>query len=516
MPRFRGSLCALVFLCLVSSTQAQQRRYVQQPGYTYAPQPYYQPGYQPQPGFAPQPYVVARPVFLPAPEPYVPPVAVSLSDKAAEALRRAVLAYHMKATRGGGVPDSGSANRLRLAHDGTTDLGTAYLAAYEATKEPFFKDVAHDVALALVAGQLKSGGWNHAIELDANRRAEQSYRVDGARAGSANETALDDGMTTSALRVLMQVDRLFEYHSQQVHEASLYGLDHLVAAQYPNGAWPRRFSGPSDPEHYKAAEAAIPDAITDTDPKRDDRADATLAGGVLADVVETLLDAHVMYKDEKYLSAAKRGGEFLVRAKLPAPVVGWAPRYDERMQPVWGRDGAPPALDTRETEQAIVLLLNLARVTGDKALLEPIQPALDTLKAARLPDGKLPKYLALRTGKPLEVGADGRINVLDSPDAATEPFRIADQTDRLAAELEAVRKIAGPTAHEVALLDLPNGGPELDAKVSRIIGGLDSDGRWSNPVDVAAFIKNVETLSAYLVAIRPEEQPSTVAAPAAR
>ena len=44
-----------------------------------------------------------------------------------------------------------------------------------------------------------------------------------------------------------------------IHEAAEYALAHLVAAQYPNGAWPQRFDRPPDPAKFPVKPASYPE-----------------------------------------------------------------------------------------------------------------------------------------------------------------------------------------------------------------------------------------------------------------
>src|SRR3954453_12562777 len=94
---------------------------------------------------------------------------------------------------------------------GTPTVGLAFLDAYEATGDRTYLDAAKAAAGALVRGQLRSGGWDYAIEFDPQKRSAYAYRADPAAAAGArkamNVTTLDDDNTQSALRLLMRLDR---------------------------------------------------------------------------------------------------------------------------------------------------------------------------------------------------------------------------------------------------------------------------------------------------------------------
>lgn len=142
---------------------------------------------------------------------------------------------------------------------GTPFVGEAFLDAYAATGDTYYLDAAKETATALVRGQLESGGWDYKIEFDPARRNGYAYRADGG-SGKANTSTLDDDTTQSALRFLIQVHVALGKTDDAIGEAVTYALDKLLAAQYPNGAWPQRFSAPPDPAKYPVLKANYPES----------------------------------------------------------------------------------------------------------------------------------------------------------------------------------------------------------------------------------------------------------------
>src|SRR5436190_3836001 len=179
-------------------------------------------------------------------------------DEAAAALKKAVTFFREKVSAEGGYlwrysedlslregEEKASATMAWLQPPGTPAVGEAYLAAYERTKEPYLLDAAVETARALVKGQLHSGGWGEFIEFDPQQRKAHAYRVDGPAGSRArNTTTLDDNKTQSAIQFLMHADRALGFKDTAIHEATLFALESLIKAQYPNGAWPQRFTGP--------------------------------------------------------------------------------------------------------------------------------------------------------------------------------------------------------------------------------------------------------------------------------
>jgi hypothetical protein len=216
---------------------------------------------------------------------------------------------------------------------GTPSVGMAFLRSYLATGELYFLDGAVEAANSLAATQLLSGGWTALMEFDPAQREAWCYRIDG-RCGESelakrnkdrDATLIDDDISQSALRLLMLVDCVLEQKNRTIHEAATYGLSKFIEAQYANGAWPFRFDRALPPQ------AAAPDRQADypadwprTYVEIVDPLFYITNDDVLRDLIDTFLLAHYLYGREEYLATARRAGDFLLRAQLPAPQRGWA------------------------------------------------------------------------------------------------------------------------------------------------------------------------------------------------
>src|SRR4051794_17646561 len=109
---------------------------------------------------------------------------------------------------------------------GTPAVGLAYLGAFHATGDESYRDAARETAMALVNGQLRSGGWDYQIEFNPRLRPRYAYRVDPApepRAKGAERkpgepprqmdtSTLDDNTTQEAVRLLMRIDAALDFH----------------------------------------------------------------------------------------------------------------------------------------------------------------------------------------------------------------------------------------------------------------------------------------------------------------
>ena len=178
---------------------------------------------------------------------------------------------------------------------GTPSVGMAFLQAYDATGDTLFLNGAVEAAQALVWGQLASGGWDYRIDFDPEtsknwhyrRDVEQGDRTTGER---RNRTTLDDDNTQSALRLLMQVDQRLDFANADVHRAVLYGLESLLKAQYPNGAWPQRYSEWADLSQFPVQKARYPESWSRQYPKQRYLAYYTFNDNAIADVIKTMIE----------------------------------------------------------------------------------------------------------------------------------------------------------------------------------------------------------------------------------
>ncbi|MBW8885484.1 MAG: hypothetical protein JF612_12085, partial [Planctomycetia bacterium] len=336
-------------------------------------------------------------------------------DEAAAALKKAVNFFREKVSAEGGYlwrysedlslregEEKATATQAWLQPPGTPAVGEAYLASYIRAKEQFLLDAAVETAHALVKGQLHSGGWAEFMEIDPQQRKGYAYRVDGPPAPRArNTTTLDDDKTQSAICFMMHADRALGFNDSAIHEATLFAIDGLIKSQYPNGAWPQRFSGPPNPADFPVIKANYPESWPRTYPGVNYAGYYTLNDNAQADVISTLFEAAEIYREDRFTAAARRGGDFLILAQMPDPQPAWAQQYNVQMQPAWARKFEPPSITGGESQGVIRVLMEIYRQTGDKKYLEPIPRALDYLAKSEISPGRLARFYELRTNRPL-------------------------------------------------------------------------------------------------------------------
>jgi hypothetical protein len=407
---------------------------------------------------------------------------------------------------------------------GTPTVGLAFLDAFEATGDSTYLDAARDAARALVRGQLRSGGWDYQIEFDPDKRVRYAYRttpaapLDGRK--TMNVTTLDDNTTQAALRLLMRVDRALEFKDAGIHDAASYALDSLLKAQYPNGAWPQRFDHFPDAAAFPVTAAGYPESWSRTWPNVNYNSHYTLNDNSLADMIDVMIEATKVYGDSKYRAAAERGGNFLILAQMPAPQPAWAQQYDPAMHPAWARKFEPPSVTGGESQEAIGILLQLYRETGNPRYLEPVGRALDYLRQSRLPDGRLARFYELKTNRPLYFTKDYVLTYSDADMPTHYAFKTPDRTERLVREYEQLRtRPPGPEDAKAKPGRKPTVPSNLEERVKAAVASLDDQGRWlstgvirtqdppnSSPgkvISADVFVRNITALAQYLGSASP-------------
>jgi PelA/Pel-15E family pectate lyase len=399
---------------------------------------------------------------------------------------------------------------------GTPTVGLAYLAAFEATGDAYYGDAVRETAHALVRGQLRSGGWDYRIEFDPKQRGGYAYRVDGGGEKGKNVTTLDDNTTQAALRFLMRADKKLG-KDDRLRDAVRFGLESLLKAQYPNGAWPQRFDAFPDPTKFPAKRASYPEAWSRTWPGKDYRAYYTLNDNTLADVIDVLLEASRAYGDGRYRAAALKGGDFLILAQMPEPQPGWAQQYDADMHPAWARKFEPPAITGAESMGAMLTLLRLYRETGDNKYLEPLPRALEYYRKSETAPGRLARFYELKTNKPLYFTKTYELTYRDDDVPTHYGFKVGSRVEPIAKEHQRLKKLSTEELQKPAPPERPRVTEATANRVQEVLKAQDEKGRWvengtlrhhgpDDPtrriIDCQTFARNVELLSAYLRASR--------------
>ncbi len=398
---------------------------------------------------------------------------------------------------------------------GTPSVGEAYLKAWRVSGDERCLMAAKEAAYALIRAQLQSGGWSSHFDLGAEGRRRYAYRVDGRQAGKNNYTTFDDNKSQSALVLLMHVDEALNFKDPKIHDAVSYALEKMLAAQYPNGAWPQQFIGPPDKSKFPVSKASYPETWSRTYPKKDYRGYYTLNDNNMSVITEMLFEAHRIYEREDCFAAAEKTGDFFLLAQMPAPQPGWAQQYDLEMHPAWARKFEPASITGGESQSVMRSLLNLYRFTGKKKFLKPLPRALAYYRKSELPDGKLARFYELHANRPLYFTKDYQLTYSDADMPTHYGFKVSSKIDSIEREYERVGALAPgklKPIHRVAAPVKMN--PSLAQRAKTVVEALDARGAWveegtlrsdesvSKVIETRTLIKNLDVLAQFVGATK--------------
>jgi PelA/Pel-15E family pectate lyase len=449
-------------------------------------------------------------------------------EQAAAALGRACSFFHEQVSCQGGYLWRYSADLTKREGEGrasettvwvqppgTPSVGQALLDVYEWTGDRRYLDLATAAGRCLVRGQLRSGGWDYRIEFAPEQRRRYAYRVDGGGSDARNVSTLDDNVTQAALSLLMRLDAVLDFQDAEIHEAAQFGLSALLAAQFPNGAWPQRFTGPPDADQFPVRQAGYPPSWPRTFPGVSYSGFYTFNDNAIADIIDVMFQAARTYDQPQYRQAAERAGNFILAAQMPEPQPGWAQQYNAEMQPAWARKFEPPSITGGEAAGIMRTLMRLYQETGDRRYLEPIPRALQYYSDSVLPDGKLARFYELQTNRPLFFTRDYELTYDDSDMPTHYAFKIGNWISSVRRDYE--RVAAGPVEarSEPESPRTPRMSQSLRRQANEIVGALDERGAWveagqlkyhgdDDPtrqvIDCRTFINNIRVLGSYLAA----------------
>ncbi len=455
-------------------------------------------------------------------------LAADLPDPAVitAAMKKAVVYAHTHLAREGGYASSydkdgkigevehgKSPTIISIQPPGTTTMGLAMLKVYQATGDDVFLAAAKDAAKALLKCQLASGGWDSDFDFDPEK-AKNYYLRSALDAGDKepgkrrNSTTLDDNKTQSALLFLLEmVHEPACKDDAELKRCTKFAVDALLAAQAPIGAWPQQFSGPADAT-APILKASYPAEWSRTFPAVKYTGFYTLNDDNLQQIAKVLFRAYELEKDERYLAALKKLGEFFILAQMPEPQPVWAQQYDLDMHPVWARKFEPPSVTGNESLGAMETLYELWVHTGDDKFLKPLPAAFAWFERSKLSDGQHARFYELQTNKPLYFVKDTYVLTYDDSNVPTHyGFKVdpMSKVQKLKASLETPleelrRKRLGPNTPK----EWASRAKGAADKARKAADSLDSEGRWlkGDEIDGAEFTKNLMAMAYYVEAAK--------------
>jgi PelA/Pel-15E family pectate lyase len=247
-------------------------------------------------------------------------------------------------------------------------------------------DQARAIAEAVLLYQRASGGWPKDIEMTVPPAAADP---------AARDATIDNGATTTQVRVLARVRDARGQIVGRYRDAAIRGLDYLLAAQYPNGGWPQFFPLREDySRHITFNDNAMVNVLRLLDEAAEGR-------------------APFEFVDEgrrlKARGAVTRGVDVILKAQIAVggELTAWCAQHDEiTLQPRPARTYEHVSLSGMETV-GIVRFLMTRPTTAE--LTRSIDTAVTWLRRVRLSDGRWARFYELETNRPIFSGRDGVI-----------------------------------------------------------------------------------------------------------
>lgn len=323
----------------------------------------------------------------------------------------------------------------------TPTVAAAMLRAGKLLDVPKYIDAAKAARDALAAIQTEGGGFPHEAEPGAKKATSGTF---------------DDHVTTGALDFLIA----WWQHSGDAADRALVDRvgDFLLAAQHPCGGWPQA---------YPPGKTGYHGCITFND-------------GAMANVIRALLRLNTLLRDERYLQAAIRGGDCIIRLQGGPGEEIWAAQYDpDTLKPAWARKFEPPGYSASESQGVCNLLVDLYLETGLDRFLEPLPKAFAWYDAHRLPNGKWARFYEPGTQRPVYGRRDKQEPVYDYAQAAKGYAWQGDWFPASARDALSAIRAEGAAAYKKRLADAQETPRRPDARrVRDVCVALSPNGYW--------------------------------------
>lgn len=367
---------------------------------------------------------------------------------------------------------------------GTPTVGSVFVHAARVLNAPEYAEVARDARDALRAIQSAAGGFPH----EGNPEAGPSPRG-----------TFDDDTTTGALRFLLA---WWEYtRAEEDWKTVMRVGDFILKAQYPDsGGWPQSYPPPGGYGKY-----------------------ITFNDNNIEKIMDVLLDLYARTGEQRFLDAAKKGGECILRLQGGPGEAIWAQQYDkETLEPAWARKFEPPGYTPAESVGVCNTLIALFLATGEKRFLEPLPRAFEWYETHRLENGKYARLYEPATQRPVYGRRDKAEKVYDFKNACSGyawqgnwyPHGAKQAYDRIE-ELGRDAYLAGREKEKPESED-------LERPAVSVIAGLEDNGEWLRGptereraeyekrgipedmpiVSMGVFVRNARTLLLYLEAVK--------------
>ena len=330
----------------------------------------------------------------------------------------------------------------------TPGIAKVFLRAGALLNDKHLLDLAFAARDALLAVRTPEGGF--------------PYEAD-PKGPPSREATFDDDTTTGALDFLIALWK-FTKDDADLNNVKSVG-EFLLKSQYADsGGWPQRF--PAMKSTYFR--------------------NITFNDNAMADVIKALLRLHEVTGDKRYIEAAMKGGECIIRLQGGPGEEIWAAQYSpETLKPAWARKFEPPGYSSFESISVCDTLIALFIATGQERFLEPLPKAFAWYDAHRLPDGKWARFYEPGTQRPVYGHPSKSEPVYDVSQARKGYSWQGDWYPRLAKRAYDRIKEIGRDAYakeQQSVATQPKA-KDLEPDVTRVCESLSPEGWWLESPD---------------------------------
>lgn len=267
----------------------------------------------------------------------------------------------------------------------TAQVGRCFLKLAALTGNQSCLQAAIDAARALACAQSPQGGWGATQQLPA------ACDPSGPPANAEVKNTLDEGTQQAVLDFLLDLRTALAGRGEELpgwlEETIADGFRFLLDVQKEAGGWPRQIPPANEYSAY-----------------------STLNDRVLSSSISILLRGYREFGDARYLEAAGKGGQFLIRTQGQAPQAGWAQQYDDELRPVAARMFEPRALSSRESAYAMIALAELFLETRDPVFASPLSAAARWLENSTIRQGVWARFYEIGSNRPIYGDRDGSVH----------------------------------------------------------------------------------------------------------
>ncbi len=263
------------------------------------------------------------------------------------------------------------------------ELGACLAATARVTGSKSLLIHALDVGRALYCTQTEGGGWaNKAVAAD-NCGKRRFVRPPDKHA------TFDDGTMVSILYFVFDLSDLVADNGLStpdwLEDMLGNGLSFIVKTQSAEGSWSQQYKA----QGYNSL--------------------ATLNDDAMTGLIRVLLVGYDRLDRPEYLEAAKRGGDFLLKAQDLGDEPAFAQQYSFLLKPASARKFEPAGYSSLETAYAINALIDLYLSTGNEQYRKGAEKAAAWLDASRITPTTWARLYEVGSSRPIFGKRDGTV-----------------------------------------------------------------------------------------------------------